>query len=109
MTDKVTIHVSIYVVNSESNDPRSHLKIGYEIEDNDENLLFTNDILKECLASFAKDLDEIYELTPEVLRFRLSEFEIKTVVPPHIRANIEGMIKYIEKHAEEYRGIAVVY
>ena len=109
MADETTIHIAIYILNSESNDPREKFKIGYEVEDNDPNLLITPDLFRECLESFAKDQDVIYPIPPDELRHWLAAFEMKAVVPSHIRAKIERIIGYIERNLEIYGGVAVVY
>ena len=62
----------------------------------------------EALHSFAADEDKIYEVTPAMLRQRLAVFEMSAVVPSHIRAKIEGIIKYIEKYSDIYIGIKFV-
>ena len=89
--------------------PGEKLKIGYEVKDDDDCLIFTPVMFREALHSFAKDNDLIYEVTVAQLCQRLAAFEISAVVPPHIRAKIEGIINYIEKNSTIYRGVGVVY
>ena len=90
-------------------DPREEYKIGYEVEDNDECLIFTPTMFEEALDSFAKDHNIIYKVTVTQLRQRLQAFMMSSVVPTHIQAKIEGIIKYIEKNSDIYVGVGVVY
>jgi hypothetical protein len=55
MSDQLPIHISIYVKNDEATGEHDKLKIAYEIEDNDECLIFTPVMFREALNSFAKD------------------------------------------------------
>jgi hypothetical protein len=109
MAGQLPIHISIYVKNTEAKGDYDELKIGYEVEDNDECLIFTPTMFTEALDSFAKDHDKIYGVTLHQLRQRFAAFQMSAVVPPHIRSKIEGIIKYLEKHPDIYAGIGVVY
>jgi hypothetical protein len=109
MSDQLPIHISKYVKNDEATGEHDQLKIAYEIEDNDECLIFTPVMFREALNSFAKDHDVIYDVTLDQLRHRFEAFQMSSVVPPHIHSKIERLINYVEKHLDIYAGIGVVY
>jgi hypothetical protein len=109
MAGQLPIHISIYVKNTEAKGDYDQLKISYEVEDNDECLIFTPIMFSEALDSFAKDHDKIYGVTLDQLRQRFAALQMSAVVPPHIGSKIEGIINYVEKHPDIYVGIGVVY
>jgi hypothetical protein len=108
MSDTV-VHIEIYLLNLKSNNPCEKYKLCYEVDDNDENILFSPFIFRKCIRDFCQDRETIIAITPDDLRQRLQAFELKTRVPAHIRSKIENIIKYIEKNQDRYIGISVIF
>ena len=100
MSDTV-VHIEIYLLNLKSNNPCEKYKLCYEVDDNDENILFSPFIFRECIRDFCQDRETIIAITPDDLRQRW--------VPAHIRSKIENIIKYIEKNQDRYVGISVIF
>ncbi|CAB3977898.1 Hypothetical predicted protein [Paramuricea clavata] len=110
MSRKFEIHISVHIVNNESKGDDDLYKIGYEVCDNDEDIIFTPTIFVEAFACFAKDEDLIYKVDPETLRHRLEFYQSESAVPPDVVTKIENIIKYIERHYDDdYIGVTIVY
>jgi hypothetical protein len=92
------IHIEIYLLNLNSNNPRTKYKCSYEIEDNDENILFSPFMFRECIRDYCKDQKTIIGITPNDLCQRLYAFELQTRPPAYIQSKIKNIIKYIEKN-----------
>jgi hypothetical protein len=103
------VHVTIYVINEEAKSEREKYKEGYCVYDNDKSILFSPEILKECVADWATGDEIIIELLPTLLRSRLDDFTQSFCVPPDVVAKVNAIIKYIENHSDIYGGIGVVY
>ena len=65
------VHIDIYILNDKAQTPHEKYKIGYEVEDNDKNILFSPVILKECIRDFVHHAETIILL--------LSVTRIKTI------------------------------
>ena len=106
---KFAIHISVYVKNELSKDDRDKFKIGYEVEDNDECIIFTHTMFKEALESYAKDHDIIHKVEPTDLHQRLQMYLATSHVPPHVESKIKRIIEYIERVYDDYIGVGIVY
>jgi hypothetical protein len=101
---KTLIHVQIHFGNKLNN-----YIAPYDIEDNDEDVLFTPYMFKDALGIWTLDDLEGFVLIPiQDLRDRLSIFCATVIVPPCVICKLENMINYIERHKDEYAGISVV-
>ncbi|CAB4008327.1 Hypothetical predicted protein [Paramuricea clavata] len=102
---KFAIHILVYVKNELSKDEHDKFKIGYEVEDNDECIIFTPTMFKEALESYAKDHDIIYKVEPTDLHQRLQMYLATSHVPPHVESKIKRIIEYIELVYDYYIGV----
>ncbi|CAB3980302.1 Hypothetical predicted protein [Paramuricea clavata] len=110
MSRKFEIHISVHVKNESHRGDYDLYKIGYEVCDNDESIIFTPTIFQEAFAAFTYDSDHIYKVDPETLRYRLRLFQFESEVPPDVVTKIENIIKYIERHWDnDYIGVTIVY
>ena len=101
-----TIHVEVYLKTEEKT------YIGYEIEDKDEEILFSTFILADCLQQFgrAEKKKEILFISVDELKRRFILMKKKFVfLPENITYKINCLIKYIEKNKEKYYGIRTIY
>ena len=100
-----TVHIEVYL--KESNE----IKLKYEIEDNDKNVLFSTYLFKESLKDFAVDnYDLLREYSIESLKKRvlLLQHEVPNV-PEGILYKVNSLINFIERNLENYVGIKVVF
>jgi hypothetical protein len=101
---KTLVHVQIHF-----GDKTNNYIAPYDIDDNDENILFTPYMFKDALGIWTLDnLEGFVLISIQDLRDRLAIFCNTVVVPPYIISKLEKMINYIERHKDEYVGISVV-
>ena len=105
----VIIHITLYVKNDKSTCNKDRYCEGYNVEDNDDDLLFSPIIFPECIADWAHHRGNIIKLTAADIRTRLDEFHTTHTVPVYVAAKIEGIIRYIKRHDADYLGIVTVY
>jgi hypothetical protein len=98
------VHIQIHFGNKENN-----YIAPYDIADNDENVLFTPHMFKDVLNEWVRgNLRNFVVIPISELRDRLEIFRTKVVVPPWVESKLENMIRYIERHENEYAGISIV-
>ena len=100
-----TVHIEVYLKESEK------IKLKYEIEDNDKNVLFSTYLFKESLKDFAVDnYDLLQEYSIESLkeRTRLLQHEVPNV-PEGVLYKINSLISFVERNLENYAGIKVIF
>ena len=99
------VNIEIFLKNENN---KSYL--GYEVDDNDENLLFTPFLFPECLAQFYNDENIVREITPEIIKRRLEEMKKKVImIPDDMIYKIECLINFIHKHCDSYIGIRTIF
>jgi hypothetical protein len=90
-------------------DKKKNYVAPYETVDNDEDVLFTPHMFKDALNEWIHGRIENFVVIPIVeLWNRLDIFRTKVLVPPYVVSKLENMIRYIERHEDEYAGISLV-
>jgi hypothetical protein len=98
------VHVQIHFGNKKNN-----YIAPYNIVDDDESLLFTPYMFKDVLNEWAcGDVRNFIEIPISELWYRLGIFRSDVFVPIWIVSKLTNMIKYIERHEDEYTGISLV-
>ena len=81
----------------------------YETVDNDEDVLLTPHMFKDALNEWSRDRFNTFVVIPiDELWNQLAIFRAKVLVPPYVVSKLENMIRYIERHEEEYAGISLM-
>lgn len=100
-----TIHIEIYL-KDENNSPY----IAYEVLDNDPCILFSTELLYECLLNFTEDIEEIIYIHPFIIKERLENFKKNIFqLDDSIIYKIECIIKFIKKNTNKYLGIKTIF
>jgi hypothetical protein len=101
---EVLVHIQIHF-----GDKKNNYIAPYTIVDDDESLLFTPYMFKDVLNEWAcGDVRNFIEIPISDLWYRLGIFRKDVFVPIWIVSKLENMIKYIERHEDEYTGISLV-
>ena len=103
------IHVTLYVKNPAFTCGKNKYCEGYNVDDNDADLLFSPTIFPECIEDWAYHRGNIINLSAEVLRERLEEFQTTHTVPVYVVSKIKSIIGYIKRHDTTYVGVVTVY
>ena len=103
------IHITLYVKNDKSTCTKNQYCEGYNVDDNDGDLLFSPIIFPECIADWAHHRGNIIDVPTSLIRTRLTELQRTHTVPTCVVSKIESIIKYIERHSAIYVGIITVY
>jgi hypothetical protein len=103
------VHVTLYVKNEEATDVHNEHRAGYDVDDNDPDVLFSPIIFPECLVDWHENRGQIIKVPADLIRDRLDEKCQTTVVPPLVISKIEAIIKFIEKHGDNYIGVVTVF
>ena len=101
-----TIHVEVYLKTEEKT------YISYEIEDKDEEVLFTTFILADCLQQFGRceKKKEILFISVDELKRRFMLMKKKFIIfPENILYKMNCLINHIEKNNKNYYGIRTIY
>ena len=101
-----TIHIEVYLKTGEKT------YISYEIEDKDEEILFSTFILADCLQQFgrAEKKKEIVFISVDELKRRFTLMTKKFFfLPENIVYKINCLINHIEKNKKNYYGIKTIY
>ena len=98
------VHVQIHFGNKNNN-----YIAPYNIVDDDDSLLFTPYMFKDVLNEWTcGDERNFIEIPISELWYRLGIFRSDVFVPIWIVSKLTNMIKYIERHEDEYTGISLV-
>ena len=101
-----TIHVEVYLKTEEKT------YISYEIEDKDDEVLFSTFILADCLQQFGRceKKKEILFISVDELKRRFMLMKKKFIIfPENILYKINCLINHIEKNKKNYYGIRTIY
>ena len=101
-----TIHIEVYLKTGEKT------YISYEIEDKDEEILFSTFILADCLQQFgrAEKKKEIVFISVDELKRRFTLMRKNFFfLPENIVYKINCLINHIEKNKKNYYGIKTIY
>ena len=105
----VVIHITLYVKNDKSTCDKDQYCEGYNVEDNDADLLFSPNIFPECIADWCHHRGNIIKISAADISARLDQFQTTHTVPVYVASKIEGIIRYIKRHNDSYVGIVTVY
>ena len=87
--------------------------IGYEIEDNDKNILISPFLFKESIQDWSSDNNYVrcYELNTIKKNYNLLKKDIKDLEKNHsdICFKIDNIIKYIKNNLDLYAGTRIIY
>ena len=98
------VHVQIHF-----GDKKNNYIAAYDTTDNDKNLLFTPYMFKDVLSEWScGNTRNFIEIPIPELWYRLAIFRSEGFVPIWIVSKLENMIKYIERHEDEYASISLV-
>ena len=107
------IEIRLFLNKKEKEKEKINTVIGYEIEDNDKNILFSPFLFKESIQDWCSDKDYVryYELETIKQRYILMKKEVKGIEEKHsdICFKIENLIKYIENNLDLYAGIRIIF
>ena len=99
-----TVHIEVYLKKG------NNTYISYEVEDNDETILFSTFILDDCLRQFAaEEKEEILFISSFELeeRFKFMKKKIP-VIPNNIEYKINCLIKHIKSNEHHYYGVKTI-
>ena len=98
------VHIQIHFGDKENN-----YIAAYDTADDVENVLFTPYMFKDILNEWTcGNIRNFIEIPIPELWYRLAIFRGEVLVPVWIVSKLENMIKYIERHEDEYAGISLV-
>jgi hypothetical protein len=103
------IHVTLYVKNPASTCHKDKYCEGYNVDDDDNDLLFSPNIFPECIEDWCHNRGNIIDISAETIRERLEEFQTTHTVPVYVVSKIESIIGYIKRHDTVYVGVVTVY
>jgi hypothetical protein len=109
MSREKLIHITIYLKNDQSTGNDDKYNAAYNVDDDDLNLLFSPHIFPEPFLDWCKDLGNIINVPPDLIRTRLKTYTTTHSVPAHIVAKIEAIANFIDKNIDKYVGIVTVF
>ena len=104
MSGEKLIHISIYLKNDQATGDKDKYKPVYNVDDDDENLLFSPVIFPEPFLDWCKHLGNIVNVPSHLIRTRLETYSTTHSVPPHIVAKIKAIADFIDRNIDKYVG-----